>query len=269
MMPQRAPGNQERSSSDHLEELRATWGEHLEELRIRLFRIAALLAAGTLVGWFLFPYAYAYLTDMATSALPKGIKYEEAFRNITEPFFLQLKLAFYLGLIITLPLSVLQLWGFVSPGLRPHERRPFKIIVPLSLVLFVMGATICWFTLPAAIAWFADFATSFKNVKVIQEPGLLVFFIVKMLLAFGACFQMPLVVYFLVKIGILTTKGLLRYWRQAIFVIFLAAGIITPSGDPFTMIILALPMTGLFFGSVWAAQISQKKGGIDVLDDLD
>lgn len=268
-MPQRAPGNPARSSSDPVEELRATWGEHLEELRVRLFRIAAILAIGTFIGWRLFDPLYGAVHDLAMRSLPSDLKYREAIDHITKFFFLKLKFSFYVGLIVTLPLSVLQLWGFVSPGLRPHERRPFKIVVPLSLALFIMGASLCWYTMPAALGWFADFSGSFKSVEVIQDPELLIFFILKMLLAFGAAFQMPVVVFFLVRIGLLTTKGLLRHWRQAIFVIFLAAGIITPSGDPFTMMILALPMTGLFFASVWAAQISQKKSGIDVLDNLD
>ena len=143
MIPQRAPGNQVRSSSEPVEELRATWGEHLEELRIRLFRIAALLAIGTIIGWWQFDNVYAFLRDMAVKSLPKDVIYEEAFRSFTEAFFLKLKLSFYLGLIITLPFSVLQRWGFVSPGLRPNERRPFKIVAPLSILLFLVGAGLC------------------------------------------------------------------------------------------------------------------------------
>ncbi len=269
-MPLLKPGNNDRSSSGEPEELRATWGEHLEELRIRLFRIAALLAVGLAIGWWLFPHVYTALDQMAKGSMPKTVEMEVVFHTFTDAFFLQLKLAFYTGLILTLPFTVLQIWGFVAPGLRPQERRPFKAIAPISILLFALGCYLCWVCMPITIGWFAEFTLNFPGTKIMQDPQVMIFFIVKMMLAFGLCFQMPLVVYFLTRVGILTTKGLMRYWRQAVFAIFLISALITPSGDPFTMTVLAAPMTLLFFGSMGAARWSEKKsGGVDVLDNLD
>jgi sec-independent protein translocase protein TatC len=258
-----------RNSFGDPEEFRATLGEHLEELRQRLFRVVALLAVGLVIGWFIEPYVYAELVKLAEKAIPKGQDYKEVFRHLTDPFFLKFKLAFYIGLILTLPFSVFQLWGFVSPGLKPHEKRPVKILVPFSAVLFFGGAGFCWWCLPAAFEWFFSFLADFRGVALYQEPGSIVFFIVKMLLAFGIGFQLPVVVFFLGKIGIITPETIIRYWRQYAVGIFVVAAIITPSGDWFTMTAMALPLTLLFFISIFAVKITQKKARDPELNELD
>lgn len=259
-----------RNSSDTPEELRATLGEHLEELRVRIFRIVAILLVGLVIAWYLEPYFYDQLNNLAMKGVPKGIQYSEAFRTLTEAFFLKLKLSFYLSLVGTLPLTVVQLWGFIAPGLRPHERRPLKIVVPLSVVLFVIGASIAWLITPITIGWFTSYVGEFPGVQVIQEPAALIFFIVKMMIAFGIGFQLPLVVFFLTKVGIITPDGLWRYWRHSTVGVFILSAVITPSGDPFTMLMMAIPLSSLFFASVVAARITSKKSGqIDELNDLD
>jgi len=260
----------QRNSSDHPEELRATLGQHLEELRVRLFRIAVILFVGICGAWFFEPYLYDQLNNLAAKGIPEGVKYKEAFRSVTEAFFLKLKLSFYISLVATLPLTVLQLWGFIAPGLRPHERRPLKIVVPLSALLFLLGASLAWIITPVTIGWFVDYVREFPGVEVIQEPAFLIFFIVKMMIAFGIGFQLPLVVFFLTKVGIITPDGLMRYWRQSTIAVFVAAAVITPSGDPFTMLLMAVPLTSLFFASVFAAKITSRKSArSDELNDLD
>ncbi len=259
-----------RNSSDTPEELRATLGQHLEELRVRLFRIVAILAGGIAIAWWYEPYFYDQLNNLAAQGIPEGVKYKEAFRSITEAFFLKLKLSLYISLVGTLPLTVMQLWGFIAPGLRPNERRPLKIVVPISTLLFLFGAWLAWFITPITIGWFVDFVKEFPGVEVIQEPAFLIFFIVKMMIAFGIGFQLPLVVFFLTKVGIITPDALMRYWRQSTLGVFVAAAIITPSGDPFTMLLMAVPLTTLFFASVIAAKITSRKSArSDELNDLD
>src|SRR5579862_1670065 len=108
-----------RNSSDDPEEFRATLVEHLEELRDRIMRSLFALALGWAAGWFIEPFAYAYLNRMVTKAimkaLPKGAEFKQAFPTVTEPFMLQIKLAFGIGLILVFPFLVLQVWGFIAP----------------------------------------------------------------------------------------------------------------------------------------------------------
>lgn len=258
-----------RNSSDDPEEFRATLGEHLEELRGRLFKVILLLVVGMTIGWFLEPVVYEKLAALVREFMPKEMEYKEAFRNVTEPFMLKLKMSFYLGLILTLPFCVLQLWGFIAPGLKASEKKPLKVVAPLSVFLFLLGAFFCWLIIPSAFAWFIGYIKEFPGTAVFQEPGTMVFFILKMLLAFGIGFQLPLVVFFLAKIGILTPESIRHYWKQATVGIFFGSAILTPSQDIFSMLMMAIPMTVLFFLSMAAVRITGNKERAAELDALD
>lgn len=256
-----------RNSSDDPEEFRATLGEHLDDLRSRLVRSVVLLCVGLTVGWFLQPWVYQHLSDMARSSftLPEGIEYREAFRSVTEPFMLKLKVAFYIGLTLVFPLIVTQIWGFIEPGLKPHEKMPLRKIAPISVLLFIVGAYFCWMILPSALNWFVGYVTEFQGTSIIQEPGTLVFFILKMLLAFGIGFQLPVVVFFLAKIGLLSVGTLGKYWRQATVILFFGSALITPSNDIFSMLMMAVPLTILFFASIWAVKLTNR--GLQAAED--
>lgn len=232
---------------------------HLEELRWRLLRILAALAVAGVVGWYVQPWVYAHLTELIRPMIPRDVKYSEAFRSVTDAFMLKLRLAFAIGLILAVPYCVVQIWGFVEPGLKPKERKPFRIIMPLSVLLFAVGAFLCWLILPSAFGWFVSYVTEFPDVGVIQEPGNLIFFILKMILAFGLGFQLPIIVFFLAKIGVLGPETLKQYWRQATVGVFLGAAILTPSNDMFSMLMLAVPLALLFFLSVLAVSVTSRK----------
>src|SRR5208283_4314330 len=106
------------------------------------------------------------------------------FNNITQPFMLKFKLSFMLGLILAFPYLVVQLWGFVEPGLKENEKRPVRKMIPFSVFLFALGVTFCWIILPSAFNWFVGYVFEFPGTVIYQEPGMMVFFILKMLLAF-------------------------------------------------------------------------------------
>lgn len=264
-----------RNSSDDPEEFRATLGEHLEELRDRLLRILLIITGGWVVGWFIEPPLYTTLSNLVRDAVPPNLLeagvYSEAFRNATDAFMLKFKLSFMLGLGLTLPLLVLQLWGFVKPGLKPSERKPLRFMAPFSVVLFAIGAFFCWLVLPSAFQWFFSFMEEFPGTKMIQEPGTMVFFILKMMMAFGIGFQLPLVVFMLGKVGLIGSDTLVQYWRQATAMIFLAAAILTPSQDAFSMLMMAVPLSLLFILSVMAVRFTTRnsRSSSPELDDLD
>ncbi len=261
--------NRPRTETDP-EEFRATLGEHLDELRSRVLRVLGVLVVASTLGWFLAMPAFRALSEVVAANIPKGIEFKEPFRTITEPFMLQLKLAVYIGLCAAIPWLVAEVWQFVKPGLRPHERRPVKILAPFSVALFGVGCWVGWLMIPPSFQWFATFFQSFPGTALYQEPGTMVFLIVKLVLAFGIGFQLPVVTFLLAKLGLITPATLNQYWRQAVVAIFVLASVLTPSGDPFTMLAMAVPLCVLFFGAVLAVKWTTKDGGRDpALDNLD
>jgi sec-independent protein translocase protein TatC len=249
-----------RDFSDDPEEYRLTLVEHLEELRDRIIKSLGIIIAATVVGWLLFPHLYGYLNTMTMTAIRHHIPdAQEVVHNATEFFMLKLKLAFVIGLVGAFPLIVLQIWAFIAPGLKPAERKPFKQLAPLSLVLFVFGAAFAWLMIPMALKFFVQFASDFPGVTLMQEAGMMVFFVMKMLLAFGIAFQLPLFVYVLGILDLLSAETMIGHWRHVVAAIFVLCMIITPTQDPITMTLMAIPLIALFMMSAFVVKRVQKK----------
>ncbi|RYG28511.1 twin-arginine translocase subunit TatC, partial [bacterium] len=225
------------------DEFRLTLVEHLEELRDRIIRSIGIIVVTWAIGWLLVPYLFDFLqahVDKAVKpALPKGSEYLEMFTNATQPFMLKFRLSFMIGLVLAFPLLVLEVWGFLAPALHPKEREPFRKLAPFSLILFIVGASFAWAIVPAALQWFVSYLAEFPGSKLYQETGTLVFFVLKMMLAFGAGFQLPLIVYALGLMGLLTAETLIKNWRQAATIIFIASAVFTPSNDAISMLMMA------------------------------
>ncbi|CAN5521495.1 twin-arginine translocase subunit TatC [soil metagenome] len=252
-----------RSPQDDPEEYRLTLVEHLEELRDRIIKVVSILAVTWVIGWIIEPHLYSFLNEMVDRAvkpqLPKGADFKEVFHNATDMFMLKLKLSFVIGLVIAFPLIILQLWGFIAPGLRKREQEPFRRLAPLSFLLFALGASFAWYMMPPALSWFATYLEEFPGTSLYQEAGTMSFFVLKMMLAFGVAFQLPLVVYILGALELLSAETLMKYWRQASVAIFVIAAVVTPSQDPLTMTVMAVPLVGLFMISAYAVKITQRK----------
>lgn len=244
------------------EAFQASLVDHLEELRTRLFRCLIALVIGWIIGWFIEPWFYGLVDRIAQRSiipqLPKGVEFKEVFHSATAPFMLKMKLSLSLGLIVVIPFIVLQLWGFVAPGLRPREQAPFRRLAPASAILFVIGASLGWYTMPSALGWFASYAEDFPGTNVFQEAGGLATLFIKMMTAFGIAFQLPVIVFALGMLNLLSAATLMKYWRHSATFIFIAAAVITPSNDPFSMLMMAIPMVILFMGSVYAVKYAQR-----------
>jgi sec-independent protein translocase protein TatC len=245
------------------DDYRLTLVEHLEELRTRIIRSAIAIVIGWAIGWWEFQNVYGYLVTVINAGIKAGLPprtaYHEVFLSATEPFLLQLRLSFMIGLILAFPYLVLQIWGFIAPALKPNEQKPFKKLAPTSATLFVVGAGFAWFVTPSALKWFVQYLANFPTVELNQQAGTMVFFVLKLLLAFGFGFQLPIIVYGMGIAGILSAETLIKYWKQSSFVIFVVASIVTPSNDPITMLAMAVPLVLLFIASVYAVKFVQRK----------
>ena len=248
---------------DDPDDYRLTLIEHIDELRNRLVRSLVSIVIGWVVGWQLIDKLYGPTNDRILAAVNAGtqgkVKVSEAFRNAPDAFLLTIKLSFWIGVVLVFPYIFLQIWGFIAPGLKLSERKALNKVAPWSVVLFIMGAGFALLVTPSAIAWFADFIRMYSHTDLIQEPGTMVFFILKMLLAFGIAFQLPLVVYVLGELELLQASTLLKYWRHSATAIFIIAMIITPSNDPASMLMMAIPLCILFIISVYVVKLSQAK----------
>lgn len=163
--------------------------------------------------------------------------------NPVTPFTLKLKTALLLGLLLSLPWTLYQTWLFIKPGLRRAERKYVSRIVASALFLFPLGAVFAYWTVPFTLAFFETF--QFGALEAQLEVGKYLGMVLTMMLAMGAVFELPLVILFLVKVGIITTTQLRRQRKQAVVLIFIGSAVITPP-DVFTMFVMAGPLVLLF-----------------------
>lgn len=220
-----------------------------------------LIGVGWLIGWFLEKPAFGWLSKLVLDNVAKAVgdpnKVKIVFINYTEPFMLKLRLSFMIGLIFAVPFVVMQLWGFVRPGLKPQERRPIERVAPFSILLFAMGVGFCIAILGPCTRWFSSYLDEFPNTVLYQDPAAMISFCLKMMLAFGLGFQLPLVVWALGALNLLSAETLTKYWRHAAVGIFFLAAAFTPSNDAFSMLMMAVPMVVLFMISVYAVKLTQ------------
>ena len=243
--------------------------EHLAELRVRLMRAAVYVVLGMIAMYAVFPVLFRTLSEPITSALhqiaarmpPDQRTFAGGliFRNFFEPFFLRLQLSLIAGLVVAAPFIVLEGWGFVLPALTAAERRSVRLVAPFSVLLFVLGAGLAYAIMPSAVHWFLLYLADFPSGVLLQDQQDYILFLVKMVLAFGLVFQLPVVMMGLGKVGIIRSKMLVKYWRYIVVGISVAAMVITPSNDPFSMIVMAVPLVLLFFGSIFLVRLVEPK----------
>jgi sec-independent protein translocase protein TatC len=235
--------------------------EHLAELRTRVFRSAAYVAVGTAISWFFYQRIFLLLTAPVTVVL-RDAKMNTRFQmlSLTEPFMLQLQVCVVAGLILAAPLVTMEAWGFISPALSKAEKRPIKWVAPMSIVLFLMGVRLCYYIMPVAVRWFVSYSPPNSDLRPVITPTLL--FLVKMMLAFGLAFELPIVLMFLGKLGIINSRMMKIYWRQAVIITAIVAAIVTPSNDAFSMLMLAIPMCILYLLSIFLVKIIEPKDDI-------
>lgn len=170
--------------------------------------------------------------------------------GMTEPFMIWVKAAMIAGIVISSPWIFFQAWSFVAVGLYPHERNYIYLFLPLSLGLFLAGTLLAFFF---AMSPVLDFLLQFnRQLEIDPFPRVSEWmsFVLLLPLGFGISFQLPLVMLFLERIGVFTATQYVSQWRIAVLAIFVIAMILTPSPDPYSMLLMAVPLTALYFGGV-------------------
>lgn len=219
--------------------------EHLTELRRRIIISVVAVAIGAIV-------AYIFYFDILDVLLEPHCDVNGGSgalllqdcgllnRSPIEGFSVRLMVATYSGIALAMPVILWQVWKFIVPGLYPHERRYGLAFVCLSLLLFAFGAGLAYWSLPRALEFLVDVGG--PNLANVYSPREYIGFVVKMMLGFGIGFEFPIVLIFLQLIGLVNNKQLRAGRRFALVGIVALVAVLTPSGDPYTLMVLSVPM---------------------------
>ena len=230
---------------------RMTFIEHLTELRRRLIISLLAMACGFVACWVLYPQILDALVQPYCDVIRPDAEGLDAPGNCRllvtdplEPFSVRVSVAGYGGLVLAMPILLWQAWRFITPGLYPRERRHTVLFVLVSALLFAFGVALAFWSIPRALGFLAEIGGD--DLVSFFSPRRYISFVVKMALAFGLGFEFPIVLVFGQMTGIIPTKTLQRIRPWAIVGIVVVAAVITPSGDPFTLMVLSVPMYAFY-----------------------
>jgi sec-independent protein translocase protein TatC len=230
--------------------------EHLTELRSRLIKSTAAVAAGGLVVFFLYPRFVGTLRELLADSCPDDAACRVIATSPVQGLSTRMTVSAYGGIGIALPFILWQLWQFITPGLYKRERRLAAPFVLSSFVLFLLGTALAWFTLPKALYFLAQFGGDIDQFYAVDQYTS---FVVKTAVGFGIGFQFPVLLVFLQLVGMVTPQQLGKWRRFAIVFIFVVDAIITPGGDLFSLFALAIPMYFLYEGSIILGKVMQRR----------
>ena len=226
--------------------------EHLEELRSRLIKSLAAVLVGFIAAYFV----SGYIIDFLNRPFLELSDAQLTLLAPTEGFMVKLKTAFLASLALSSPVIFYQFWKFVAPGLYQKEKRFILPVVCWSVLLFLLGGIFAYHVLPFAMRFFHSFAGG--GVENFWSLSKYITFVTYLLLAFGLVFELPLVIYFAARMGLVTPAFLRKKRRHAIILLLVLSALVTPP-DVFTQAVLALPLVILYEVSIFLAVIAVKK----------
>ena len=230
---------------------------HLRELRKRLVIAAAAIIAAAIGSWYIVPFVlHQLLTPLIAAAKIAHRDVSGNYQGVTSAFDVQFQLAITLGIIISSPIWLSQLWLFIVPGLKRNERRYVYGFLGAAIPLFLGGCAVGWFVFPHLVELLVSFAPAESSSFVSIDDY--VSFVTKLIVAIGIAFVMPVVLVLLNFMTILSGKTILKGWRIAILVSTIFAGIVTPTADVLTMCLLAVPIIVLYFAAALIAHLHDR-----------
>jgi sec-independent protein translocase protein TatC len=245
-----------------LESSKAPLLEHLVELRNRIIHSVIAFLLCFIVCFYFSKDIYAFLTQPLADALAGQPNRHMIFTALYEAFFTQVKVAMFGAICVAFPYMAYQLWLFIAPGLYKHERRAFWPFLIATPFMFILGAGFVYYLmLPRVIEFFLGYETPGGNgtiaIELQAKVGEYLSFVTTLIFAFGFCFELPVLLVLLGRVGIVSSKGLAGARRYAIVGVFALAAVVTPP-DVFSQLSLAFPLVGLYEISILCVKLIER-----------
>lgn len=251
---------------------------HLAELRTRVGVALLGILLGTALAFWWYEHGLGDFIRAPYCGLPDHLRYDDADGDcgllITDVFggaLIRLKISFIVGVVISAPIWLFQLWRFITPGLKKNERRYGISFVAVSSALFALGAALAYLSLSAGLRLLLGLAGDGVIVALTAQDY--IGFVISLLLAFGVSFELPLIAVALNLLGVLTHAALSGARRWIYFLTVVFAAFVTPTQDPFTMLVMAVPMVALFEVAIQVARLVDKRrarrAALESFHDLD
>ena len=235
--------------------------DHLRELRARLLNVAVVLVIGIVVAWFFYDQLFSLLLDPYENAQArleaKGVNSQGVVTGVATSLLLRLKISALAAVVVTSPFWLYQIWAFIMPGLHAHEKKWTKLFAVIAGPLFIAGVATAYYVLPKGMVVLIGFTPG--GLQSLVDFGDYFRFLTRMLLVFGIAFEIPLFVVMLSLAGVVSGATLGAYRPWIVVGTFVFAAVATPSTDPFSMLMLALPMTLLFLVSEGVARLVDRR----------
>ena len=233
-------------------------GQHLVELRKRLFLAAAGILVGAIVGWFLSDFVWDALREPIYAIIEaQDRKAQLNYPDITSAFDLKLKIAFYVGLVVSSPVWLYQIFAFLVPGLTRIEKQYTFGFLFTAIPLFLAGCAAGWFVLPNIVGLMTGFAPKEDAALIVAQSYL--DFVLKLMIAIGVAFVLPVFIVLLNFAGVISAQSIIKSWRIAVLLITLFTAIATPAADVISMFLLAIPMVVLYFAAYGIAYLHDRR----------
>lgn len=246
----RSPAGRMKSADEQL-----TLTEHLAELRVRIIRSALAVATGMIVLVVWYDPVLRFLARPYDNLCDRRPDIQATCDFVSlgplDAFGTRFRVAMWGGIVIALPVILWQIWRFVVPALHAKEKKYAIPFILSTIVMFLLGAFLAYLTLEPALEFLITW--SGEDVIATFQVSQYVNLVTLMMVMFGIGFQIPVLLVFLQLVGVLKPRMLMRFWRYAIMIIFVLAAVITPSGDPISMLMLAIPLTILYFLAAFVA----------------
>jgi sec-independent protein translocase protein TatC len=232
--------------------------EHIRELRNRVLKAVLAITVGAVIGWFVYPYVWHFIkAPYCRINIYDPITHSRGctlyVNGLFDSFFLRLKISIATGIILSAPLWMYQFWAFIAPGLHAKERRWAYFFAGSAIPLFALGGTFAYFAMTKGLRFLLHMVPT--GVQPLITINTYLGYAIAMLLIFGLAFELPLIMVLLNLAGVLTHQRFAKWRRMIIFGVFAFAAVATPSPDPISMLLLAVPCVLLVEGAevfAWA-----------------